>query len=341
MPALCVMVGDGVGHEVVPAAVRVLRTVLPDLKTVSAEAGWECFLKHGTSVPTSTLQTIRECGAGLFGAVSSPSHKVEGYRSAIVTMRQRLGLGANVRPIRALPLAGARSGVNLLVVRENTEGLYIGRERQEGPDCAIAERVITREASMRVARAAFELASGEGRKKVTIVHKANVLPLTDGLFRQTVRQVASNYPHIEVDELLVDTAAMQLARNPNRFDTIVTTNLFGDILSDIATIWGGGMGLAPSLNLGDGIAVAEPVHGSAPDIAGKGTANPVATILSAALLLRHVWQQPAAASAVEQAVLNTLAAGIHTPDIATQESKIVGTEGITKAIISRIGDFRF
>ncbi len=336
MPALCVMVGDGVGHEVVPAAVRVLRAVLPDLKTVSAEAGWDCFQKYGESVPESTVQTIRACGAGLFGAVSSPSHKVEGYRSAIVTMRQQLGLYANVRPIRALPMVTTRSGVNLLVVRENTEGLYIGRERQEGPDCAIAERVITRNASKRVARAAFELAKSENRKKVTIVHKANVLPLTDGLFRETVRDVAKAYSDIEVNELLVDTAAMQLARNPNQFDTIVTTNLFGDILSDIATIWGGGMGLAPSLNLGEGIAVAEPVHGSAPDIAGKGIANPVATILSAALLLRHVWQQPAIANAVEQAVFDTLAAGIHTPDIATENGKMVGTDGMTDEIIRRI-----
>lgn len=337
MPALCVMEGDGIGHEVVSAAVQVLRAVLPDLDTVPAEAGWDCFLQHGTSVPEETLQTIRDCGAGLFGAVSSPSRKVAGYRSAIVTMRQALGLHANVRPTRTLPLPGARSGVDLLVVRENTEGLYSGRERQEGQECAIAERVITRKASARVARTAFELAQGGKGQRVTIVHKANVLPLTDGLFRETVRQVATDYPDIEVDELLVDTAAMLLACDPNRFDVIVTTNLFGDILSDVATIWGGGMGLAPSLNLGDEIAVAEPVHGSAPDIAGQGKANPIATILSAALLLRHAWHQPDTANAVEQAVFATLAAGIHTFDIASEGSQIVGTEGMTKAILARIG----
>lgn len=338
MPALCVMEGDGIGHEVIPAAVRVLRAVLPDLETVPAEAGWDCFLRHGASVPEETLQTIRDCGAGLFGAVASPSHKVEGYRSAIITMRQALGLHANVRPTRSLPLPGARSGVDLLVIRENTEGLYSGRERQEGEECAIAERVITRQASTRIARTAFDLARDGGREKVTIVHKANVLPLTDGLFRDSVRQVAADYPEIgDVNELLVDTAAMLLARDPQPFDVIVTTNLFGDILSDIATVWGGGMGLAPSLNLGDAIAVAEPVHGAAPDIAGQGIANPIATILSAALLLRHHWKQPHAANAVEQAVWAVLKKGIHTPDIATPSSQTVDTQGMTDAILAHIG----
>lgn len=336
MPALCVIEGDGIGHEVVPAAVRVLRAVMPEVETVSAEAGWDCFLRYGVSVPEETLARIRACGAALFGAVASPSRRVEGYRSAIVTMRQALGLYANVRPIRSLPLSGVRAGVALTVVRENTEGLYSGRERLEGEDVAIAERLITRSASERIARTAFELAA-QGAQHVTVVHKANVLRLTDGLFRESVLGVAEGYSDVRVDELLVDTAAMLLARDPERFDVIVTTNLFGDILSDIATIWGGGMGLAPSLNLGDGLALAEPVHGAAPDIVGQGIANPVATLLSVTLLLRHHWARPEAAEMIEQAIWQTLAEGYHTPDMAREGSRVVGTGEMVEEILRRIG----
>lgn len=337
MRALCVIEGDGIGQEVVPAAVQVLRAVLPGLEVVPAEAGWGCFTRRGVSAPEETLARVRACGAALFGAVASPSHAVAGYRSAIVTMRQALGLFANIRPTRSLPLPGARSDVNLLIVRENTEGLYSGRERWVGEGEAVAERVITREASLRVARAAFELARREGRQRVTIVHKANVLPLTDGLFCQSVRSVAEAYPEIAVDDLLVDTAAMRLACTPERFDVLVTTNLFGDILSDVAAVWGGGLGVAPSLNLGAGIAVAEPVHGAAPDIAGRGHANPVAAILSAALLLRHVGHEASAATAIEEAVHAVLAAGIHTRDIAAPGSRVVDTDGMTRAILAHIG----
>ncbi|MBS1251168.1 MAG: Homoisocitrate dehydrogenase [Anaerolineales bacterium] len=336
MPKLCVMEGDGIGREVIPAAVQVLRAVMPDLEVVPAEAGWACFQKRGTSVPDETLEAIRECGAALFGAVASPARKVEGYRSAIVTMRQALNLHANVRPVRSWPLASSRPGVDLIIVRENTEGLYAGRERLEGDDTAIAERVITRAASERVARTAFELARSRGRRRVTIVHKANILPLTDGLFRDTVRDVATHYPEVEVDELLVDTAALWLIRDPTRFDVVVTTNLFGDILSDAAAAWGGGLGMAPSLNWGDGVAVAEPVHGAAPDIAGQGIANPIAAILSGALLLRHVWGRPAEADAVERAIGATLEAGLRTPDIAAPGADTTSTEGMTGEIVQRL-----
>ena len=334
-PTLVVIPGDGVGHEVVPAAVEVMRAAVPGLETVPAEAGWACFEERGTSVPEETLAAIRDCGAALFGAVASPARKVEGYRSAIVTLRQELGLYANIRPVRSWPIDSTRQQIDLLIARENTEGLYAGRERRDG-DTAIAERVITRQASERVARTAFELAQSGGRRRVTIVHKANILPLTDGLFRDTVRQVAGDYPNIQVDELLVDTAALWLVRDPGRFDVIVTTNLFGDILSDAAAGWTG-LGLAPSLNLGNRIAVAEPVHGAAPDIAGQGIANPIATILSGAMLARHVWQMPAAANDIEQAVEATLAAGLRTPDIAGPADSATDTAGMTRAIIGRLG----
>ena len=303
---LCVIEGDGIGREVIPAAVEILRAVIPNLETVQAEAGWDCFLKHGVSVPPETLQSIRACGAALFGAVSSPARKVEGYRSAIITMRQELDLYANIRPVRALPRVSPRPGVDMIIFRENTEGLYAGRERIEADGVAIAERVITRAASLRLARRALDLMKSAGRRRMTIVHKANILPLTDGLFRDTVRAAVDEARAagqvVEVDELLVDIAALKMATEPERFDVLITTNLFGDILSDEAAAWCGGMGLAPSINWGQGVALAEPVHGSAPDIAGKGIANPIAAILSAALLVRYAWNLPEAASRIEAAV---------------------------------------
>ena len=205
MPKLCVMPGDGIGQEVIPAAVAVLQAVIPDLETVEAEAGWACFLKNGASMPDSTLATIRECGAGLFGAVSSPSHKVEGYRSAIITMRQALNLYANIRPVQSWPHVSPRPGIDMIIVRENTEGLYSGRERivdseqftvnseqVEVVQTAVAERVITRKASLRIAEKTRQIMESQNRKKLTIVHKANVLPLTDGLFRDCVREVFAN-----------------------------------------------------------------------------------------------------------------------------------------------------
>ena len=312
MPELCVIEGDGIGREVVPAAVRVLEEVIPALEIVRAEAGWECFQRRGVSVPPETLEAVRACGAALFGAVSSPARKVVGYRSAILTMRQELELYANIRPVRSWPGISPRGDVDLIVVRENTEGLYSGRERQNG-DEAVAERVITGHASRRIGRCALDLCEQLGRKRLTIVHKANVLPLTDGLFRDSVRAVAAEYMArgavVEVDELLVDIATLKMISEPQRFDVVVTTNLFGDILSDAAAYWCGGMGYAPSINLGEYTAVAEPVHGSAPDIAGRGTANPTAAILSGALLARHVWGMEAVAARIETAVEASLRDG--------------------------------
>ncbi len=265
--------GDGIGTEVIPEAVRVLQAVLPDLQIVPALAGWACFQKYGSSVLPETLEIVRECGAALFGAVSSPSQKVEGYRSAILTLRQELDLYANLRPVRSLPGLSPLPGVDLMIVRENTEGLYCGREHSDG-ETAVAERMITRKASRRIGQMAIEIARQQKRHRLTIVHKANVLPVTDGLFRDSIRAVLAEQDDaplaFQVDELLVDNAAYQLAANPRLFDLIVTTNLFGDILSDLASVWCGGMGVAPSLNIGDQLAIAEPVHGSAPDIAGKG-----------------------------------------------------------------------
>lgn len=324
MPKLCVIPGDGIGREVIPAAVEVLQAVVPDLVLVEADAGWDTFQREGVSVPEATLAAIRQCGTGLFGAVSSPSRKVAGYRSAILTMRQALGLYANIRPVRSWPGVSPRAGVDMLIVRENTEGLYSGRERLEG-DTAVAERIITRQASRRIAQKTMDLCIATNRKKVTIVHKANVLPVSDGLFRDTVREVTVDYP-VDVDELLVDVAALKMVSEPERFDVVVTTNLFGDILSDAAAHWCGGLGMAPSLNWGDGVAVAEPVHGSAPDIAGQGVANPIAAVLSGALLARYVWRMADAADRVETAVSRVLKDG----------NPPTTTTGITKAILQQL-----
>jgi homoisocitrate dehydrogenase len=333
-PRLCVIPGDGIGKEVIPAAVEVLQKVLPGIETIQAEAGWDCFLKRGVSVPEETLDAIRQSGAALFGAVSSPPRKVEGYRSAIITLRQSLNLYANIRPVWSLPQVSPRPDVDMIIVRENTEGLYAGREHMQG-DAAIAERVITPQASYRIAVKALDLAISLGRRRLTIVHKANVLPLTDGLFRDTVRKaVADSGLSIEVDELLVDVAALKIASHPESFDLIITTNLFGDILSDEASHWMGGLGFAPSLNFGDGVALAEPVHGSAPDIAGKKIANPMAAILSAALLVRHAWLMPEKAAAMERAVASALKQGVGLPD--PQTGRYTSTESILQAVLNQL-----
>jgi len=320
---LCVIEGDGIGREVVPAAIRVLRQVIPQLEIVTAEAGWDTFQATGNALPDETVTTALNAKAVLFGACSSPSYPVPGYSSPIVKLRRSMETYANLRPTRYLPVPTARPGVDLVVVRENTEDLYVGDEQtDDAGDTGIATKRITRGATERIAHTAFRLAISEGRRRVTIVHKGNVLPQTDGLFRRVAYEVAKEYPDIETDELLVDTAAYWMVKEPTRFDVVLTPNLYGDILSDMAAAWGGGLGLAPALNLGEEVAVAEPVHGSAPDIAGKGIANPTAVILSAAMLLRHYWRLPEPADKIDAAVTDTLSKGDYTADI-------LGTNGVS------------
>jgi homoisocitrate dehydrogenase len=313
---LCVIEGDGIGKEVIPAAVQVLRLVVPDIIIKYGQAGYAAFEKLGTPLPDETLQLAHECGAVLFGAAESPSYPVDGYYSPVIRLRRELQAYANVRPTRYIPVPTARSGVNLIVVRESTEDLYVGLEHTEDEgETGIAEKVITRAATERVARKTYDLAVYSEREKVTIVHKANVLPQSDGLFRRVALEIAEHYPEVTTDELLVDTAAYWMVKDPTRFDVVLTPNLYGDILSDMAAAWGGGVGLAPSLSIGDGAAIAEPVHGTAPDIAGQHIANPIAAILSVALLLRHHWQRHDLAQQVEDAVRQVVAAGNHTADI--------------------------
>lgn len=363
---VCIIPGDGIGPEVIGAARRALLALAPDADLVEAEAGWGAFQRHGAALPAESLAAARAADAVLFGAVASPSHPVPGYRSPIVQLRRELDLYANIRPV-ALgaaggPVTGRASSAQptteahpeIVIVRENTEGLYAGRERlEDGGDTAIAERVITRRASTRIARAAFELARsrrGAGRPerfwkpsrstpppapKVTIVHKANVLRVSDGLFREAALAVASDYPDVAVEELLVDVAAMRLAQSPERFDVLVTTNMFGDILSDVACIHGGGLGLAASANLGEAHALFEPVHGAAPDIAGRGVANPLAAIGCVALLLEHR-DRPAAAARLRAAVAAVLRDGPRTPDLGGSAT----TAEVTEAVLGRLGGER-
>lgn len=313
---VCVIEGDGIGREVVPVAVRVLRQVLPELEVIPAAAGWDVFQDTGEALPAATIHLAQEAKAVLFGACASPSYPVPGYSSPIVKLRRLMETYANLRPTCYLPVPTAREGVDLVVVRENTEDLYIGDERTaEDGDSGTATKRITRYATERIAHMAFRLAQIEGRRRVTIVHKGNIMPQTDGLFRRVAYEISSAYGDIETDELLVDTAAYWMVKEPTRFDIILTPNLYGDILSDMAAAWGGGLGLAPAVNLGKAVAIAEPVHGSAPDIAGKGLANPTAAILSAAMLVRHHWKLPEIASRIEEAVYAALNEGGYTADI--------------------------
>jgi homoisocitrate dehydrogenase len=327
---LCAIEGDGIGREVIPAALEVLASTGLPLEVLRADAGWDCFLKRGTALPTETLELARHCDAILFGAVSSPAHKVMGYSSPIVELRRQLDLYANLRPSHSWPIPASRPGIDLLIVRENTEDLYVRRERSDG-QTAIAERVITRQGSERVARVACRWAMRR-RRRLTIVHKANVLPETCGLFRQVSLDVAAEHPGLEVEEMLVDTVALRLVTTPERFDVLVTTNLFGDILSDEAAGLVGGLGVAPSANVGEH-ALFEPVHGSAPDIAGRGIANPVAAILAVGMLLDHVGQG-ALGDCVREAVGQVLAHGPYTPDLGGAAT----TQQVTDAVLSRMKD---
>jgi homoisocitrate dehydrogenase len=331
MPTICLIPGDGVGQEVIPAAAEVLQTLQLDLTFVEAEAGFACFEKNGSALPDATLALAHQSDAVLFGATSSPSTVVAGYRSPILALRREFDLYANLRPVFSLPGEFSQPGIDMLIVRENTEGLYSGRERREG-DTAIAERVITRAGSERIVRVACEQAMRRAKLRgqppvLTVVHKANVLKLTDGLFRECALKVVAEFPEIKVNELLVDSAAMKLVKSPQFFDVLVTTNLFGDILSDEASALVGGLGVAPSANLGIGTPVFEPVHGSAPDIAGQGIANPVGALLSSALMLETLGQ-PEAAGRLRRGVLDTLASGVCTTDLGGAATTVQFTRGV-------------
>ena len=311
---ICVLPGDGIGPEVVGAATRVLDAMPLRLSYDVGDIGYGSFLKHGFSLPEETLNKVLSADATLFGAVTTPPD-IPNYSSPIIRLRKTGDLYANIRPCRSVPNPISRQGIDMVIVRENTEDLYVGIERvEENGDKAIGEMVITRRGSERIARAAFDLARQRGFKKVTIVHKANVLRQTTGLFRRVAYEVAKDFPEIQAEDMLVDTCAMELIRAPEQFQVIVTTNLFGDILSDEASMLVGGLGLACSGNIGEKAAVFEPVHGSAPKLVGLGKANPMATLLSAAMMLDYLGEGEQA-ERLRAAVIRAIASNQTTEDL--------------------------
>lgn len=324
---IAVIPGDGIGKTVTSEAIRVLKSTDLKFEFQFMKVGYEVFKKVGTPVPENVVSKMKDTQACLFGATTTPVG-VPNYRSAIVTLRKALDLYANVRPVKSHPVRDCVRDVNLVIVRENTEGLYSGVEF-ETEDSAFAVRVITRRACERIARFAFNLTMRR-RRKVTIVTKANVMLKTCGLFREVSLLVAKDYPEVEVNELFVDVAAMNLVLKPQVFDVILTSNLFGDILSDEAASLIGGLGLAPSGNIGDNYGLFEPVHGSAPDIAGKRIANPIAAILAAKMMLDYLGEDKWAEQ-VENAVLTVLKEGKQlTPDLGGSST----TSEVTEAIIA-------
>ena len=299
--------GDGIGPEVMAATQTVVRAAGADITWVEADAGLGAMERFGDPLPAATLDLVRRYRVALKGPCTTPVGK--GFRSINVRLRQELDLYASVRPVQSLPgIQVPYDNVNLVVVRENTEGLYSGQEHVVVKGVVESLRIVTRTAAERIVRFAFELARHQGRRRVTFCHKADVLPLSDGLFLTVARSVADDYPFMDFEELHVDALCMQLALDPTRFDVLVMENLFGDVLSDLCAGLVGGLGLVPGANIGARYALFEAVHGSAPDIAGKGVANPIALIRSAALLLEHIGQFRAARR-IEEAVRRTLQAG--------------------------------
>ena len=326
---ICLIEGDGIGHEVIPAARRVLEAAGLDAQYITADAGYEHFLDIGTSVPDETLEKVKNAHATLFGAATSPSKKVPGFFGAIRYMRRKLDLYANVRPTKTRAVQNAFTNVDLVLVRENTEGLYVEQERRYG-DTAIADAVITKRASERIGQYAANLAMRRS-KRLHVVHKANVLPVTQGLFLETIMDVAHAIEGLETRDIIVDNCAMQLVRNPSQFDVLVATNLFGDILSDLAAGLVGGLGIASSGNIGDQYAVFESVHGSAPDIAGQGISNPTATVLSAVMMLEHIGEREVSAR-LDRAVDKVLLEGPLTRDLGGTADTQTFTETLIKAL---------
>jgi isocitrate dehydrogenase (NAD+) len=324
--------GDGIGPEVTRAAVRVLETVRPDLEWETFQAGQQACQETGEFLPQALLDSVRRNKLALKGPVTTPVGC--GFRSVNVELRKRLGLYAGVRPSKSRPgIPSCFRNVDLVVVRENTEGLYSGLEHEVSPGIVESIKVTTEKASRRIARYAFDFARRHGRHKVTVLHKANIMKLTDGLFLRCAEEVAAENGEVAFESLMVDNACFQLARDPNAFDVLLADNLTGDIISDLcAGLVGGGLGVAPGANVGDECIVFEAVHGAAPDIAGTGRANPLALIASGALMLKHLGHE-GEARRIENAIDDLLAEGaVRTPDLEGTST----TEEVTEAICGRL-----
>ena len=321
--------GDGIGPEVSKATQDVITASGAPIEWEVVEAGAACIAEYGTPLPEHVVETIRRNKVALKGPVTTPVGK--GFRSVNVAMRQQLELYANVRHMRNLPNVASRyEDVDIVVVRENTEDLYAGIEHMVGKDAAESIKIITREASERIGRYGFELARREGRKRVTIVHKANIMKLSDGLFLESVRSVARDYPEIVCDDRIVDAMCMNLVQTPEQFDVLVLPNLYGDIVSDLVAGLVGGLGVAPGANIGETYAVFEAAHGSAPEIAGKNIANPLAMLISGVEMLQYLGFAKEAQK-VEKGIENVLSQGVFiTPDLGGK----AGTKEMAAAIIA-------
>jgi isocitrate dehydrogenase (NAD+) len=323
--------GDGIGPEVMGSARRVVDACGLGLRWEAYDVGARAIEATGAPLPPEVLDSVRRNGVALKGPVTTPVGK--GHRSVNVQLRQELDLYASVRPVRTLPGVRSRyTDVDLIVVRENTEGLYSGIEHRVTKGVVASLKVATEAACLRIARYAFDLARERRRKKVTAVHKANIMKLTDGLFLECASRVASEYPEIAFEDRIVDNASMQLVMNPEAFDVLLNENLYGDILSEICAGLVGGLGVVPGANMGNEAAVFEAVHGSAPDIAGTNRANPVAAILSAAMMLEHLGEA-ACARRVNAAVESVLAEGrTVTADLGGGATTTAMTDAVLRAM---------
>jgi isocitrate dehydrogenase (NAD+) len=324
--------GDGIGPELAEATRRVLDATGIEFEWEVVDAGEATIAAHGTPLPDEVLESIRRNKVAIKGPITTPVGA--GFRSVNVTLRQALGLYANLRPARSMQGVVSRfDDIDLVIVRENTEDLYAGIEHRVGRDAAESIKIITREASERIARFAFEYAVANGRRKVTAVHKANIMKLSDGLFLESCRTVAADYAgRIEFEDRIVDNMCMQLVQKPELYDVLVLPNLYGDIVSDLAAGLVGGLGVAPGANIGPDAAVFEAVHGSAPKYAGTNKANPTALILSGALMLRHLGH-PDVASRLEEALRAVVAEG---RSVTYDLGGNAGTSQFADAIIERL-----
>lgn len=327
-----VIPGDGIGPEVIAAAVQAIEAAGAGLELVEAEMGLGAFQRTGSYLPERTVELLREVPAALFGAITSPLAYEPSYRSPLLWLRKEFDLYANIRPVRRPHPDIGLVDLDVVIVRENTEGMYTGVER-ETEEGIITERKVTRRACQRLVDRAVELCHRQGRRRLTCVHKSNVLRRSDGLFREVFYQRTEG-SGLEADDLLVDAAAAALVSRPERLDVIVTLNLYGDILSDEAAALAGGLGFAPSVNLGERFALFEPTHGSAPDIAGRDLANPTAAILTAAMMLRHLGM-PRPAERLEGAVAETLSRGLRTADAGGS----LGTREYTRRYLEVLASF--
>ncbi|MCE9967876.1 isocitrate dehydrogenase [Aeromonas salmonicida] len=330
---ITVIPGDGIGSSIIESAIQILTHAGCDFEYEYADAGLVALEKHGELLPQATLDLIEKNKVSLKGPLTTPVGG--GFTSINVSLRKKFNLYANVRPV--ISFKGTKSrydNIDIITVRENTEGMYsgAGQKRSDDNNSAEAMSIVTRDGAERIVKFAFELARQEGRKKVTIIHKANILKSTSGLFLEVARDVAARYPDIQSEEMIVDAACMNLVMYPERFDVMVTTNLFGDILSDLCAGLVGGLGMAPGANIGDGAAIFEAVHGSAPDIAGKNIANPTSVILASIQMLEYLGMQDKA-ERIREAVRATIESG----DRVTRDlGGTASTSEFTQSIIDRL-----